>query len=78
MPTALTIVLLQPAQDLEDPAVWNFNKGFFLLWFQGKLLPGPKSAYGQFHLLGLSGNFLQLLLVIAGEVAGTQLSRCLP
>lgn len=73
VPKALTIVLLlQPAQDPEDPSFWDFQ--VCLLGAVGKLLPGPQPAYGQLHLSGLTGAFLQLLLVIAGEVVPAQLS----
>lgn len=74
MPRALTIVLLlQPAQDPEDPSFRDFQ-GVCLLWVVGKFLPGPQLAYGRFHLSGLIGTFLQLLLVIAGDAVPTQLS----
>lgn len=74
MPRALTIVLLlQPAQDPKDPSFWNFHS-VCLLGVVGKLLPGPQPANGRFHLSGLTGAFLQLLLVIAGEGVPTQLS----
>lgn len=74
MPRALTIVLLlQPAQNPEDPSFRDFH-GVCLLWVVGKLLPGPQLAYGRFHLSGLIGTFLQLLLVIAGDAVPTQLS----
>lgn len=74
MPRALTIVLLlQPAQDPKDPSFWDFQ-GVCLLQVVGKLLPGLQPAYGRFHLLGLTGTFLQLLLVIAGEAVPTRLS----
>lgn len=67
MPRALTVALmLQPAQDPEDPSFWDFQ-GFCLLQVVGKLLPGSQPAYGRFHLSGLTGTFLELLLVIAGE-----------
>lgn len=73
-PGALTVVLLlQPAQDPEDPSFRDFQ-GVCLLGVAGKLLPGPQPAYGRLHLSGLTGAFLQLLLVIAGEAASTQLS----
>lgn len=75
---ALTIVLLlQTAQNPEDPSFWDFQS-VCLLWVVGKLLPGPQLACGHFHLSGLTGAFLQLLLVIAGEAVPTQLSvaRC--
>lgn len=73
MPKALTIVLLlQPAQNPEDPSFWDFQ--VCLLEVVRKLLPGPQPAYGQLHLSGLAGAFLQLLLVIAGEAVPTQLS----
>lgn len=73
-PGALTVVLLfQPAQDPEDPSFRDFQ-AVWLLGGVGKLLPGPQLAYGRLHLPGLTGTFLQLLLVIAGEAASTQLS----
>lgn len=73
MPKALTIVLLlQPAQDPENPSFWDFQ--VCLLGIVGKLLPGPQPAYGCLHLSGLTGALLQLLLVIAGEAVPTQLS----
>lgn len=71
MPRALTVaLLLQPAQDPEDPSFWDFQ-GVCLLQVVGKLLPGPQPAYGRFHLSGLTGTFLELLLVIAGEAVPT-------
>lgn len=71
---ALTVALmLQPAQDPEDPSFWDFQ-GVCLLQVVGKLLPAPQPAYGRFHLSGLTGTFLELLLVIAGEAVPTQLS----
>lgn len=74
MPRALTVaLLLQPAQDPEDPSFWDFQ-GVCLLQVVGKLLPGSQPAYGRFHLSGLTGAFLELLLVIAGEAVPTQLS----
>lgn len=77
MPRALTIVLLlQPAQDPEDPSFWDFQD-VRLLQVVGKLLPGPQMAYGRVHLSGLTGAFLQLPLVIAGEAVPTQLSLAL-
>lgn len=77
MPRALTIILLlQPAQDSEDPSFWDFQ-GVCLLQVVGHLLPGPQLAYGRFHLSGLIGAFLQLPLVIAGEAVPTQLSLAL-
>lgn len=73
VPKALTIVLLlQPAQDPENPSFWDFQ--VCLLGIVGKLLPGPQPAYGCLHLSGLTGALLQLLLVIAGEAVPTQLS----
>lgn len=77
MPRALTIILLlQPAQDSEDPSFWDFQ-GVCLLQVVGQLLPGPQLAYGRFHLSGLTGAFLQLPLVIAGEAVPAQLSLAL-
>lgn len=77
MPRALTIILLlQPAQDPEDPSFWDFQ-GVCLLQVVGQLLPGPQLAYGRFHLSGLTGAFLQLPLVIAGEAVPAQLSLAL-
>lgn len=74
VPRALTVaLLLQPAQDPEDPSFWDFQV-VCLLRVVGKLLPGPQPAYGRFHLSGLTGTFLELLLVIAGEAGPTQLS----
>lgn len=74
MPRALTVaLLLQPVQDPEDPSFWDFQ-AVCLLQVAGKLLPGPQPAYGRFHLSGLRGPFLELLLVIAGEAVPTQLS----
>lgn len=74
MPKALTVVLLlQPAQDPEDPSFRDFQ-GVCLLGVAGKLLPGPQPAYGRLHLSGLTGAFLQLLLVIAGEAVSALLS----
>lgn len=74
VPRALTVALmLQPAQDPEDPSFWDFQ-GVCLLQVVGKLLPGSQPAYGRFHLSGLTGTFLELLLVIAGEAVPTQLS----
>lgn len=73
-PRTLTIVLLlQPAQDPEDPAFWDFQN-VHLLQVVGKLLPGPQLAYGRVHLSGLTGAILQLPLVIAGEAVPAQLS----
>ena len=74
-PRALTIVLLlQLAQDPEGSSFWDFQ-GVCLLQVVGKLLPGPQPANGRFHLLGLTGAFLQLLLVIAGEAVPPSSAR---
>lgn len=73
-PRALTVVLLlQLAQDPEDSSFWDFQD-VCLLGIVGKLLPGPQPACGRFHLSGLKGAFLQLLLVIAEEAVPTQLN----
>lgn len=68
-PGALTVVLLlQPAQDPEDSAFGDFQ-GVCLWGAVGKLLPGPQPPCGRFGLPSLTGAFLQLPLVIAGEAA---------
>lgn len=68
-PGALTVVLLlQPAQDPEDSAFGDFE-GVCLRGAVGKLLPGPQLPCGRFRLPSLTGAFLQLPLVIAGEAA---------
>lgn len=74
MPRALTIVLLlQPAQDPEDPSFWDFQ-GVCLLQAVRRLLPGAQLACGRRHPSGLTGAFLQLPLVIARKAVPARLS----
>lgn len=74
MPRALTIVLLlQLAQDPEDPSFWDFQ-GVCLWQAVGRLLPGPQLAYSRLHPSGLRDAFLQLPLVIARKAVPARLS----